>query len=340
MAAVATLSAQPALMGRPKTQRYSVDAGLLAAKLQALQVIEATSTPVPDLPSKRDPSKRASYIPRSAAAVFAATTAQAHDKTPHAQPIKGASTVAPGQRPLFTADGKPCLNPKQLQAALSLGMSESEAIATAATRRLSDNARQRSIDQQCAPPEHHSQPERSRSTRGYRPGDAAKRKLENKRRSMQPQHAPLPQPHPQAKLIAVQHGFHTTLEPETDPGSGVPTTHPTTDESRHPTLAPRPHLTAHDRHNWAQQSQCGDAVPHIHRRRASAKPIMEVDHAHDNEAQYARDGWKPTRPPPAPRQKSAGAIPEKLVAGAVERIRREGWARRRRSFVGFFRRGS
>jgi len=230
------------------------------------------------------------------------------------------------------------MNPKQLQAALNLGMSEREAAmnvvpVSAPLSSEVDEPRIPSTGErkrcESAPAE---KPRRSASGRGYKPGDAAKRNAAHKRRSLQPQ--PLGQSPPQGKLLAVSHGFHTTYEREPVPGAGIPAIE--TKENVPDVALQRPHLKPHDRHNWAQESQCGDDMRHFFRHSGADKSSTEH---HEGDGQYAADAWKPTRSN-LTRQKSASVVPENLITEAVKHIRKEEKAKRRRSIVGFFWRGS
>ncbi|TKA64754.1 hypothetical protein B0A55_10192 [Friedmanniomyces simplex] len=320
MATAAPLQAQPAPMnlGRPKGQRYSVDATVLAAKLKALQLEEVDNEPRPPT-NKPDPSKRASYVPRNAAKVFAATTTPAQNNG--ANHMKRAKSLAHRQKPVFAADGKPCINPKQLHAALSLGMSENEAVANipAVPGRRSGSGEQQRVPSG-------SDKQRRLSESGYKPGDAAKRNAAN-RRSLQPL--------PQGKHIAVMSSSHPTQESEVLLGSGSATTHSHHASHAHPHTDPhahRPVLRAQDRPNWAQQSQCGEEMHHFFRHQQHHPKAASA--VNDAEQQAVR----PTHPQPPPRQRSLGAIPENLVTEAVKQIKSEERGKRRRSLVCFFRR--
>ncbi|KAG9849760.1 hypothetical protein KCU98_g4661, partial [Aureobasidium melanogenum] len=89
----------------------------------------------------------------------------------------------------------------------------------------------------------------------------------------------------------------------------------------------RPALKAADRHDWAQQSQCGDSA------RQSLHLFRKKDSAHE-EAEMA--GLRASmRPAPKPRQKSHGDASDHLIGDAVKQIREE---RRRSSILNIFRR--
>ncbi|KAK5704668.1 hypothetical protein LTR17_021670 [Elasticomyces elasticus] len=309
----------------PKLQRHSFNPNILTAKLQALQFEDIYIEPA----AKRDPSKRASYVPRNAATVFAATTTPAPRQG--VSDVRRAKSVVQRQKPAFTAVGDFCINPKQLHAAMNMGMTATEAAANIAAipgppsastekqRRSSSNDKirqQRQVD---------TVPERRASAGAYKPGDAAKRNAV-RRHSVQPP--------AQGKLVTFTHGPQTAYEREAVFSSGSAILD--NDEDHHVELhhaeLHRPAIRPQDRPNWAQQSQCGEEVHHFWRH--SKAPHAEG--GSDGSRHHIFDGPKPARPQ-APRQKSLNSIPENLVTDAVSKIKKEEKANRRRSIVSFFR---
>jgi hypothetical protein len=304
------------------------DATLLTAKLEALQVdndrLDNRSA------AKRDASKRLSYVPRNAAKQFAATTTNNYDPAP-VKEVKRASSTAERRKPSFTADGKPIVNPKQLRAALNIGMTESEAtraIASVPPRRPSagsDHHHKSKRISQVLVADEAAQLQRSASTRAYRPGDAAKRNAEKKRRSQSLQQQPQ-----QGKLIAIKHGSQTTYERETVPGlrthhlEHIESALESSDEDQ-PIGSYRPKLIHYDRPDWSQASQCGEDM---HR-------LLHFGHKEDSRG---LPNGQPAPRPKAHRQRSAGTVSETLISDAVSKIKQEEKARRRRSLLGLFKR--
>ncbi|KAK1055201.1 hypothetical protein LTR74_015851 [Friedmanniomyces endolithicus] len=309
---------QPAHIGRSKTQRQSVDAKMLALKLQALQYERVDMLPTKSA-GRRDPSKRISYVPRSAAEMFVATTTPAPSSN-EMRDMKRAKSVAHRRKSVFAADnGNLCINPKQLHAALSLGMSESEALASIPSipSPPSDSDKQQRLAS--------GTDERRRQSvgTGYKPGDAAKRNA-LKRQSLLPSS--------RGKPVAIALGSHTTRETEDALGSGcgIIQAHahrePDTSDPRAQTyLLNQAHLIRpRDRPDWTQQSQCGDEARRYFR--------------------HERRDSKAGRPN-APRQRSLGAISEKEKTGPVsvaaeeaKQVQSDKRVKRRSSFVAFFRR--
>ncbi|KAK1058396.1 hypothetical protein LTR74_013439 [Friedmanniomyces endolithicus] len=307
---------QPAHFSRSKTQRQSVDAKMLALKLQALQYERVDMLPSKSA-GRRDPSKRTSYIPRSAAEMFVATTTPAPSSN-ESRDTKRAKSGAQRRKSILDADdGKLCINPKQLRAALSLGMSESEALASIAAipSPPSDG-----IEQQRRASSGNELRRQSVAS-GYKPGDAAKRNA-IKRQSLQVTQ--------QGKPVVIALGSHTTRENEDALGSAPSLAlahleHDSYDPRAQPYLLNHAHLIRpRDRPDWTQQSQCGDETRRYfgHEQRDSK-------------------GTRPT----VPRQKSLGAITEKektvpvlAAADQVKHVQSDKKVKRRSSFVAFFRR--
>ena len=232
------------------------------------------------------------------------------------QPTRTASTAQYRKPSLSSgmtasADGRPCLNPKQLHAALGVGMSESEATASAhaedAQPRRSDSLRPRASND--------SSGSRRAATSGYRPGDAAIRNAEKRKHSEGQQQL-------QGKLIAVRHGSQTTYERDYSPVARQHDLAPifginreddfaatTTEEDSRPRF-----LTSADRPDWTQQSQCGDDMRNLLDRTFGSQRTK-----HREAARAALTVEVPGRPA-MPRSGSTQSTPENLITEAVSRI--------------------
>ncbi|KAK0328060.1 hypothetical protein LTR82_001579 [Friedmanniomyces endolithicus] len=309
---------QPAPTSRSKARRQSVNATMLAAKLHALQLKRIDIMPQ-EAAGNRNPSKRASYVPRHAAQMFTATTTPAPSSN-ESRDMERAKSGSQRRQSVFATDNeKLCINPKQLHAALSLGMSENEALTSipAIPSPPSDSDKQQRLASGID--------ERRRQSvgTGYKPGDAAKRNA-LKRQSLQVTQQGTP--------IAIALGSHTTREQDGAPVSSSVLSHAdpshehdTSDPRAQAYLLNQAHLIRpRDRPDWTQQSQCGDETRHYFR--------------------HERRDSKVTRPT-VPRQKSLGAIAEKKQADAIPAaadnarpVQSDKKVKRRSSFVAFFRR--
>lgn len=302
----------------------------------------------------RDASKRASYVPRYAARQFAATTTTATNGDEHKDAMKRAKTVKERPRPSFEA-GPRSINPKQLQARLSIGMSETEAMSAAAvaappsTRPDLGRSNSASSVEKADKKHQRSRKDRSRSDASelktkrsvrrpgppreiessentmtaYQPGDAAKRKAEQ--RSSQA----FPAPTRPLGYVAEYSLQFADLQAET----GKALVDRAAEEDGQ--LAMRPTtLRPQDRPNWTQQSQCGDDMRHAlgsnWRRRKSGDDR--------NEALQALEGSGSAAVPP-PRKSTSGAMQEDqtLISDAVKQINREKKSKRRQSVMALFR---
>ncbi|KAI7193002.1 hypothetical protein KC363_g2973 [Hortaea werneckii] len=301
----------------------------------------------------RDASQRASYVPRYAARQFAATTTTATTGDDQKDAMKRAKTVKERPKPSFEA-GPRSINPKQLQARLSMGMSEVEAISAAVaapssgrpdlgrsnsassvekndkkhrrTRKdrsrsdaTSDLKPKRSVRRPAAPPREIESSENTMAA--YQPGDAAKRKAE--KRSSQA----FPGPARPLGYVAEYSLQFTDLQAET--GKALMEREEESQMGMRPTtLRPR------DRPNWTQQSQCGDDMRHAlganWRRRKSA--------GDRNDALQALEGSGSAAPPP--RKSTSGVMGQEdqtLISDAVKQINREKKSKRRQSVMALFR---
>ncbi|KAI7127580.1 hypothetical protein KC343_g8172 [Hortaea werneckii] len=305
----------------------------------------------------RDGSKRASYVPRYAARQFAATTTTTTNGDDHKDAMKRAKTVKERPKPSFEA-GPRSINPKQLQARLSIGMSETEAMSSAVAapssgrpdlgrsnstssvekndkkqrRSRKDRSRsdaagdlkpKRSVRRPAGPPREIESSENTMTT--YQPGDAAKRKAE--KRSSQAFQAPPARPLGYVAEYSLQ---FTDLQAETakalmdrEEETGPMAMRPTT-------------LRPQDRPNWTQQSQCGDDMRHAlganWRRRKSA--------GDRNAALQALEGSSGNAAAPPPRKSTSGAMGQEdqtLISDAVKQINREKKSKRRQSVMALFR---
>nr|POE90673.1 hypothetical protein CFP56_60286 [Quercus suber] len=167
------------------------------------------------------------------------------------------------------------------------------------------------------------------TSRGYRPGDAEKRRFADSfsitpeengsRRTQKP---------PSKNLHAVKDipAHHT----QRLSGLGNLCIADDVPDSLDPTLALRPKLAPHDRNNWAQASQSGEEFRQhfsllLHRgsrTERSPPPAGPAASQKQNEKQ---------------RQQSAGELPTNLINDAVRLIKQEEKTKRRNSFVEFFR---
>jgi hypothetical protein len=317
-----TLQHVPSGLGRPTKQRQPFDATILCAKLAALQLPPNTNQS--RSVKKRDASKRLSYVPQHAAKHFASTTTpMASEK---AADVQRAKSAVQQRKPSFTADGKPFPNPKILRASLAIGMSESEATTNAwdgLGRLLRTEAPRKSTEGQRPGPsasaERLDDALKCTTSGGYLPGDAARRNA-IKRRS---QHIM----QPQGTLIKPKHGSQTTHErvlaaPHPEGPAAI-------DEEDDEALPLRPKILSSDRPNWTQESQCGEDMDRLlHKTFGYSKSKI-------GEAQPAATT---TSRPNAARMRSTGSAPENLISNAVSRIKKEEKGRRRRTFIGFFKR--
>ncbi|KAK4555633.1 hypothetical protein LTR86_007386 [Recurvomyces mirabilis] len=335
MATAATITAQPVPFGvkQQSIQRPVFDPIVLSAKLAALQTNDVFYAQQQPTRNADAAAKRRSYVPRNAAQQFH-NTATPMGSGNNEQAIKRARSTAERQKPMYMADGKPCVNPKRLQAALHIGMTDHEAAAAVPEvprGYISAADRRREQIQQASPPSgaaagtgvHRA----TSNATAYKPGDAAaRRNIASKRSS-------LPPTQPQGKLIAVKHGFHTTYEREsTIQTESVPHFNGASASwqatSDHPAHPQRPSIKASDRPNWTQASQCGEDMHHLlgNWKRHHKRPEAVDESAEESQQE------------PLQRHKSLGAAPENLISDAVEKIRREEKASRRRSVMGFFKR--
>ncbi|KAI7696961.1 hypothetical protein KC353_g17255 [Hortaea werneckii] len=305
----------------------------------------------------RDASKRASYVPRYAARQFAATTTTATNGDEHKDAMKRAKTVKERPKPSFEAAPR-TINPKQLQARLSIGMSENEAMSAAVVapsstrpdlgrsnsassvektdkkhrRSHKDRARSDASDlktkrsvRRPGPPREIESSENTMTT--YQPGDAAKRKAE--KRSSQA----FPAPTRPLGYVAEYSLQFADLQAET--GKAL-VDRPAEEDGQ---LAMRPTtLRPQDRPNWTQQSQCGDDMRHAlgsnWRRRKSAGDRNEALQALEG------SGGAASAAPPPPRKSTSGAMgheDQTLISDAVKQINREKKSKRRQSVMALFR---
>jgi len=291
------------------------------------------------------------------------TRAKRHSVDPAAERF---STV-----PHSSADGKPVLNPKQLHAALQIGMSETEVITEPLSLvRLNSKDDLGHQDSLSATKERRSSapdaaPKRSASMKAYKPGDAAKRNA-TKRSSVLLMDS--------SRLVAVKHGSQTVYErleipdpfneadeepqhlpawraqrdreaqmPYDLPPHDVPAYRAQRDreaqmpydlpnpEEELPSGAHRPKILQSDRPNWAQESQCGDEMRHH---------FLQVPILHKRREKPAeQQATAPKRPAPPRRHSSAphsSPAEPMLIANAVKLIKKEERKQRRQSVIGFF----
>lgn len=350
---------------------------LLSKKLEALE--QAANQPHRD--RRHSTPKAEVFVPRTAAQQFSATTTSMDAAPRRVRSSKRRSHVPIEQEQQWTADGKPVVNTKTMMAALNIGMSENEAGAAegpectsfgagdrgkneagtaAAPKRTSSGSRAKrsSQDRRGSLPD--SGVQRSAS-RGYRPGDAAKRNAA-KRASIAGTG--------DVKLVAIKHGSQTVYEwienphthnrpaPASDPFGGdleivpeyraardrevqMPYDLPNPDDDEEQPLGTqRPRFLAHDRPHWAQQSQCGDDMRsnflHIPLHRPRDK---ESNAASQSTAVAAPQRQSPPKRPDALRRHSSAPHQQQegtLISDAVKTIKKEERKNRRQSVMGFF----
>ena len=246
-----------------------------------------------------------------------------------------------------SAGGNPCINPKQMIGALNMGMSESEAAYQPPKR----DSMMHSIDGIAAlstSPEILDKPKRNSSTRGYKPGDAAKRNLEKRR----------------SKLVPAKHGSMTIYEqaefadmrtsldeiPEFRTARAKDNDMPydmdliAEDDMQPLVHQQRPRIQPNDRPNWTQRSQCGDDMRHmlnlpLMQKKDKAQRMQDDVQKQSGPRQELGDGFEPQGlRPQMSRLKTTGDLPENLISNAVHKIKKEERIKRRQSLIGFFKR--
>lgn len=276
-------------------------------------------------PQQRNAIPEPSYVPQNAANQFAATTTPVR-REQGAQAKRSSTTSWP--KSTFMADGKPCVNPKQLRAALSIGMSEAEMLATGSNDPVHqsippDDARsppkERSRSRtRCSAENPVSQPSNAeKPMRSYKPGDAARRRVQ---------------------YVAVKHGSMTAYERVEVPGLPASQGLDALIEDAEQHDLHRPTLHAYDRPNWAQASQCGDDMRRVldfplRRKHHHAVPEEDVPNFTACVGAEMYEGR-----PQLTRHKSENDAPVNLVNDAVAAIKREEKAKRRQSMLGFLKR--
>lgn len=262
------------------------DANLLCSKLEAAILQQDDSQP--QRRSQRASLSGPGYVPRNAARQFASTTTPLPPDQQSKLPQRAKSlhgTKAHIQRVDAYQSG---MNPKQLMASLSIGMSESEAMAMVEQpRRQPSKSKRRSLppstkiptDSDRATSKASTHPTGSQPT-SYRPAEASARN--QKRRSLQHSAAvnqalesAASTDQPPASLPSIaSHQYADLPEFLRCPLDGVPEFRQLRDmDNEMPYLMPmddgpavnargsvkRPKLPeAHDRNDWCQRSQCSD----------------------------------------------------------------------------------
>ncbi|KAF2768090.1 hypothetical protein EJ03DRAFT_328643 [Teratosphaeria nubilosa] len=247
---------------------------------------------------------RTIFVPRTAAKHSASTTTpMLHTQTD--QPPRKDSANSPP--PLDIED----LNPKAVQAARSVGMSDAEILAQAA-----QDPHRRSTEQPRHLDDRRNQPAcdvRRSTSHGhvgvYRPGDAAKRNGQRRTLPVLPQQTP--------NATVSPHDYDVAADRRPDPLDAFESTDEPA-ETRPSLSSKRPALKFHDRANWAQESECGDGTRHLlHWRVRKASNEMGTG-----------TGTKSSSPPG----------PENLVGEAMKQMKEERSSRRRSRVMGFFKR--
>lgn len=324
---------------------------LLSKKLEAL---EQESNPARQ--GRRHSTPKAVFVPKTAAQQFSATTTSMDDdvKRSKSGKTKRRSYVPAADEQLSTADGRPVVNTKTMMAALNIGMSEAEAATSEplkpAISASGDRAKRNSSDRRGSIPDtgvHRS------TSRGYRPGDAAKRNAA-KRASM----------NADFKFVAIKHGSQTVYERVDNPHKPtagaelfaneleqvpehrtardreveMPYDLPQPDDDEYrPLGTQRPKVLAHDRPHWAQQSQCGEDmrshflhIP-VHRNRDKTDSPAQKQSAAKRPETLRRHSSAPHSSAPHQQQQEGT-----LISEAVKSIKKEERKHRRQSVMSFF----
>ncbi|EMC95154.1 hypothetical protein BAUCODRAFT_25256 [Baudoinia panamericana UAMH 10762] len=194
MAVATMMPATHAPMESRKHYNQPFNAMLLCEKLEALQWQESDRL-----------NQRLPYFPHSAAQQFVATTTpQTSAKAPNEPRTRRPLAIRQRSKPIFTADGKPCVDPGRLQAAL-------DQASHTQSRRVSRSEHGHDPSSTQVQAQGNDTVERSESRRlSYQPGDAADRRLIVKLDEVQPHSQP------NVKLHAVEHGSLAQYEREPD----------------------------------------------------------------------------------------------------------------------------
>lgn len=356
MAAAATLF--PAMPGsinfsRPKlNQQLPFDADLLARKLEAHQLQQDAERRRSEHCNNKNNNnidsndhgvssqRRASYVPRMAAEQFAATTTPMRHNI--AQEYHRSKSLSLQAMPDMSADGMSAINPKQLLAALNLGMSENEVLTTMVTEapsRWSSFAQQQTRKDSMAsdlpsPSSESTETQHGTVTRGYKPGDAAKRNA-LRRQSRQVSLPPQCKRGSQGREYYLEFRDQIKDLPGHDSGMCSDSEESTGQPQRQSIGTLRPKIVPTDRPDWSQQSECGDDEV----RHTVSIPLRRKDKTSSDrdEARKAQQSSNAVQRPLQERirQKSA---PGHLVSDAVQLIKKEEKAARRQSIVDFFKR--
>jgi hypothetical protein len=251
------------------------------------------------------------------------------------------------------------MNPKQMHAARSAGMSETEAvtavshanepvrkrdslspISSSQQHESSDKPTRKSSERKSdeRPRRRDAQDEVRQKRMSYRPGDAEKRRGEAKV-TYQPDFSfglQFQQEIPSFLAKPVIPAYRLARDREEDMPYGpltLPTQHEIPDEH---TELPRGRPRPQDRPNWRQDSQCGDEardmLQHLH---IPGKPTTKARNLHPSDDRRSRS-----------EQRAAGASPndqprrgsENLISDAVRLIKKEEKLRKRESVLAFFKR--
>ncbi|WPH05029.1 Hypothetical protein R9X50_00792700 [Acrodontium crateriforme] len=302
------------------------------------------------------------YVPRNAAQQFVNTTATLKDKQERLKKslaaetnsalLKRAASNPHRSKPNDLNNANLAINemsPKQLQAALSLRMKSGnrpgvrrESTGSIPSKPYKDDAAR-----------HRELPISDHPARSYKPGDAAKRN--EKRRS--DQHSVTNKP------SGLLNEFHFPSEADqyeyrvqryiTDETPCHDQTLSDLSEETGRKTPPRPKLTANDRHNWAQQSQCGEDMRHIlHFPRITSKNKDNAKDKSSPDSKHSLTAAAVSAPLPVSTSADITARrrhtyekhtadhvpPASLVSDAVQKIKTEERMNRRKSIIGFFKR--
>ncbi|KAK4547932.1 hypothetical protein LTR36_010651 [Oleoguttula mirabilis] len=363
-----------------------------AAQNHHLWETVVNTAPIPQQPPVQTTApnvsnKRATYIPRNAAKHFAATATPKASLTEASKDLKRGKSHEARVKPDLHTDSMPAVHPKQLNAALRLGVSGSE-VATAAAEVEpkpaflavpAADSRRANRHSRVLLPGTYGKPRQSRvvpavpgtrlsskarsqwpedaTSRGdqipckssYKPGDAAKRAAERRKSQIiAAKCKPITINDGTTKTHHREFSFEFADQKRTEiPGPFHSAVAEDVDSQHHATQ--RPALKPHDRHNWAQESQCGDEMRDHHHhhhlrlhlgRRKSSWTLRDREDTQQALESGGGGSTSASRLQGPLRHKSADAIPDRqgLISDAVRLIKKQEKAKRRQTIVGFFKR--
>jgi hypothetical protein len=347
--AAAMLGHMPAMNGPARSiqkQKAPFDARLLCAKLEAHQ--RELDLQRARREQREAPKRRSMFFPQTAARQFAATTTCMPD-----MPVKRSNTTRPVVSLPMNSEPQ-SMNPKQILAARSAGMSETEAVN--AVSHANEPVRKRDSLSPISSSQQHEtteKPARKSSERrsdegrrdgreevrekrkSYHPGDAEKRRNEGKPTNYSDFSFGLQiheTPSFMTKPAVPAYRQARDADVEMPYGPLALSTQP--EISDEPTELPRGRPRPQDRPNWRQDSTCGDETRDmLQRLHGSGKPTTTKARHHDARRAHSEHRTNGTSPEAQPRRGS-----ENLISDAVKLIKEEKKVRKRESVFAFFKR--